>query len=218
MHWTLLDGSPRGRRSNTTILLGRMARGLEAAGCTTELHHLALPRERAEAPALDARAERFLLGFPLYTDAMPGQVMELFERLEPLQGRAGNPPTAFLVQSGFPEAGQSRAIERYLERLAARLGAPYLGTIVKGGIEGIQSMPAWMTRRLKERFEAIGRGLGATGRLDPRALRELAGPDWFRSWRRPVLRAVIALGSTQSWTRTLKANGAYAERLARPYS
>ncbi|MFH0902776.1 MAG: hypothetical protein V2A73_19265 [Pseudomonadota bacterium] len=217
MHWTLLDGSPRGRHSNTTILLGALARGLEAEGQTFELHHLALPRVRAEATDLVARAQRFLLGFPLYTDAMPGQVMELVERLEPLQHREGNPPLAFLVQSGFPEAGQSRAVEGYLALLARRLGSRYLGTIVKGGVEGMQAMPPSRSRKLLASLEGMGRSLGRDDRLDQDALRALAGPDWPNSWRSSIIRAVIRWASTPYWNRALKRNGSYERRFDRPY-
>ena len=85
-----------------------------------------------------AGAECVLLGFPLYTDAMPGMVKHFIEALEPLAGRKDNPSLGFLVQSGFPEGLHSRYVERYLEKLAERLGCPYLGTIVKGNGEGVR--------------------------------------------------------------------------------
>ena len=45
------------------------------------------------------KAECVLLGFPLYTDAMPGIVKAFIDRLEPFIGRKHNPPIGFLVQS-----------------------------------------------------------------------------------------------------------------------
>jgi hypothetical protein len=217
MRWTLLDGSPRGARSNTTILLGALAKGLTAAGHTTELLHLARGGDRVAAPARYAGAVRFLLGFPLYTDTMPGLVKEFIEALEPYQGRETNPPLVFLVQSGFPEPGQSRAVEAYLECLAHRLGSRYVGTIVKGGVEGIQAMPPWMTRPLLARMEQLGASLGATDELDPKLLRALAGPDWLKGWRSPILRLILAAGANPYWSRALKQRGAYARRFERPY-
>ena len=216
MRYTLLDGSPRAR-SNTGLLLRALARGLEAEGQEIELRHLARPRDRAEAPELFARAECVVLGFPLYTDSMPGQVMELIERLEPRIGQP-NPPIAFLVQSGFPEPGQSRAVERYLELLARRLRSRYLGTIVRGGVEGIQAQPPQMTRKLFARLERIGRTLGRTGALDARELRELAGPEWWTGLRRPLLRFFSWLGARMYWNRKLQQNGAYERRFDRPYA
>jgi hypothetical protein len=218
MRWSLLDGSPRGRRSNTAFLFGHLGHGLAQAGQNVEIRHLAVPAERHAAPEYFARAERFLLGFPLYTDAMPGQVMDFIERLAPLCGRTGNPPVAFLVQSGFPEPGQSRAVEALLERLARRLGSEYLGTIVKGGVEGIQTMPSWMTHKLVGRMQAIGRSLGKTGTMDARALRQLAGPEWLRGWRAPIMRLAVGLGTAMYWNGELKKNGAYERRFDKPYA
>ena len=217
MHWTLLNGSPRGRESNTTLLLTRLATGLEASGATTELLHLAHPADRDRAPARYAAAGRFVLGFPLYTDSMPGQVKAFMEALQPLQGRVGNPPMAFLVQSGFPEPGQSRAVEQVLERFAERMGSRCLGTIVKGGVEGIRLQPPWMARGLLGRVESIGRALGATDRLDPETLRDLAGPDWFTGWRRPLLSLATAAWANPFWSLTLRKHGAHARRFDRPH-
>jgi hypothetical protein len=199
-------------------LLDHLTRGLQAAGCSTEVEHLSLPHSQTRAKALFQRCERVLIAFPLYTDAMPGQVMAFFESLEDLCGRANNPRVAFLVQSGFPEAGQSRAVEHWLGLLAKRLGTPYLGTIIKGSIEGIQVMPAWMTRRMFKKIERIGYQLGASDRLDPKALRALAGPDWTSRWRLPFLKPWIRLGAGFYWDGQLKSNGAFERRFERPFA
>jgi NAD(P)H-dependent FMN reductase len=216
MRWTLLDGSPRAR-SNTGILLRRLARGLEKAGQETEILRLAHPAVAARAPERFAASERFVLGFPLYTDAMPGQVMDFIERLAPFAGRPTNPPIAFLVQSGFPEAGHSRAIVRYLELLAKRLGSPYLGTIVRGGVEGIQRKPEHKSERLLSRIENLGHGLGSRGQLETAALQELAGPERFEGLGALILRLMLPFANL-GWNRMLRQNGAYARRFDRPYA
>ena len=217
MHWALINGSPRGKRGNTVVLLDHLARGLAETGHSTEVVHLALPRGQATAKEQFRRGERIVIAFPLYTDAMPGQVMELFEALEEFSGRADNPPIAFLVQSGFPAAGQCRAVEHWLELFAQRLGARHLGTIVKGGVEGIRAMPPWMTRRLFREIEGLGHSLGSTGGFDPKALRKLAGPDWTSRWRISLFRLGVRLGATPFWNRLLKGNGAFARRFDRPF-
>jgi NAD(P)H-dependent FMN reductase len=218
MRFALINGSPRGARGNTAVLLAHLTRGLQAAGCATEVEHLSLPHSHPRAKALFCRCDRVLVAFPLYTDAMPGQVMAFFESLEELCGRANNPSIAFLVQSGFPEAGQSRAVEHWLGLLAKRLGTPYLGTIVKGNVEGIQVMPAWMTAKLFKKIERIGFELGASDRLDPKALRALAGPDWISPWRLPFVKPWIPLGAASYWNGQLKANGTFARRFDRPFA
>ncbi len=102
---------------------------------------------------------------------MPGIVKAFIESLAPFKDRPDNPPLGFLVQSGFPEAAHSRFVERYLQKLAQRLGSPYLGTIVKGGAEGTRIMPENMTHDLFAALEQLGRGF----RPDRPARPRLAG-------------------------------------------
>ncbi len=47
----------------------------------------------------------------------------------------------FFIQSGFPESGHSHYLEAYFELLSLRLQRVYLGTIIKGGMEGLQARP-----------------------------------------------------------------------------
>jgi hypothetical protein len=166
-----------------------------------------------------AAAECAWLGFPLYTDAMPGVVKHFIEALAPLVGRPHNPPLGFLVQSGFPEGLHSRYIERYLEKLAARLGSPYLGTIVKGGGEGVRMLPPQATRGLFSDLQALGAGLASRGRLDPQVLAHLAAPERFSWYLWPVFQVFLRLPIAHAYfDGMLKKNGAYTQRFARPFS
>ncbi len=109
-------------------------------------------------------------------------------------------------------------MERYLEKLARRLGAPYLGTIVKGNCEGARLMPESMTRALFESFYQIGRVFGETGRFDPLLLHKLAKPEHYSPLLAPVYRLFVRLPvAGLYWDQQLKKNGAYEKRFARPY-
>jgi len=164
------------------------------------------------------QAECAWIGFPLYTDAMPGMVKAFIEALEKLRGRLENPPVGFLVQSGFPEAAHSRHVERYLEKLAARLGSPYLGTIVKGGGEGVRMMPDNANRKLFESLQALGRGFGETGALNPHLLRQVAGIERYPAYLTPLFKLLVRLPLVNYyWDTQLKENLAYEQRFARPY-
>lgn len=219
MRLLVLDGSPRGPRSNTGLLLDALVRGFGAGGGQViGRHHLVRPAGRAEGLRLFPDSDAVLVGFPLYVDAMPAPVKEFIEALAPRVGAPRNPALLFLVQSGFPEACHSRPVERLLEKLAHRLGAPCLGTIVRPGVEGIRTMPPkWIARAL-EPFEALGRGLAVEGRLDPAILAALARPE--RLGRGPIAAVRVAIGryfAHRFWNERLRANGAMAERDARPY-
>ena len=158
------------------------------------------------------------MGFPLYTDAMPGIVKAFIETLEPLRGREGNPPIGFLVQSGFPEGVHSRHLERYLAKLAGRLGSPYLGTIVKGGGEGTRLMPESMNRKLFGNLAAIGQSLAEEGQFDAVSLRAIAKPERYPGILVPVFKMLSKTSLLNGyWNNQLKENGVYEERFARPF-
>jgi multimeric flavodoxin WrbA len=219
-HLTIFNGSPRGRKANTALLFEKFLDGFHAVpGHTGEVFDLNRQHDRPRFTQAFADAECVLLGFPLYTDSMPGLVKGFSETLEVYRDRAGNPPIGFLVQSGFPESTHSRHVERYLERLAARLGSPYLGTIVKGGVEGIQIMPDNMTRKLYTGLQQIGHTFAQTGRFDSNLLHALAKPEWYPAYLAPVFKLFVKTPiATFYWDGQLKKNGVYDQRFARPYA
>jgi multimeric flavodoxin WrbA len=213
---TIFNGSPRGRRGNTPLMLEQFALGF---GEPSETHHLVRMKETGRMVQAFAQAECIILGFPLYTDAMPGVVKHFIEALEPLTTRGNNPPLGFLVQSGFPEGLHSRYVERYLEKLAARLGSPYLGTIVKGNGEGTRGMPPQMTQELFTNLQALGAGLAANGRFDPEILANIAKPELFPAILGPVFQVFLRLPKAHGYFDwMLKQNGVYEQRFARPFT
>jgi multimeric flavodoxin WrbA len=216
---TVFNGSPRGKAGNTELMLAEFIRGfVTAGGRCDETVHLIRSDNRESLRQRFAEAESVLLGFPLYTDAMPGVVKALIEALAPLVGRKDNPPLGFLVQSGFPEAAHSRYVERYLQKLTVRLGSPYIGTIVKGGGEGTRQRPPKANQALFDTLHQLGEGFGRTGRLNPTLLQELAKPERFPKIAVPILKLMAKTPIAQLWwNQQLKANDAYAQRFARPY-
>ncbi len=212
---TLFNGSPRGKRGNTPIFLREFAQGF---GGASEMYHLIQIKQIEQHVQAFAEAECAWIGFPLYTDSMPGSVKHFFEALEPLVGRKQNPPVGFIVQSGFPEGLHSRYVERYFEKLAARLGSPYLGTIVKGNGEGVRIMPPEMTRDLFEGLQALGAGLARDGRLDREILARVASPERYPAYLGPVFQIFLRLPFAHSYfDDMLKKNNAYKRRFARPF-
>ena len=215
MKLLVCNGSPRGVSSNTTLLLGYFLAGFGATpGNCQELFQLNTESGRRDAVAAFAGADAVLIAFPLYTDAMPGIVKEFMEELALYKGKAANPALVFLVQSGFPEGSHTRYLVPYLEKFAGRLGCPYLGTIRRGGVEGIRSQPEFVNRKLFRRLNVLGRGFGATGKLDNKLLATLAGSDQLSKL---ALLAVNRISELMFWNPQLKRNGAFEHRFARPY-
>lgn len=216
----LLNGSPRGVRSNSLKMLSRVADGWErGGGQAPQVLHLSRRADFAKAVEGFAQHDTVLLGMPLYTDAMPALVMTYIEALAPYVGCPGNPRLAFLVQSGFFEALHSRFLERYLERLAQRLECSYAGTIVRGGAEVLFDKPEEKNERLWEQLRGLGESLAAGEKFDSDLLSEAAGVERFPRTTASIMRAVFKLPVSQSfWNKQLRENGVWNERNATPYA
>jgi len=150
---------------------------------------------------------------------MPGIVKEFIDALASLEGGASNPPLAFLVQSGFPEAAHSRYVELYLQSLAGRLCSPYLGALVRGGCEGVRLMPDKMNRSLFEQLGGLGGGLARDGAFNPANVRAFASVERYPGLLIPILKLVLKLPVAQMyWDSQLKKNDVYERRFDRPYA
>jgi multimeric flavodoxin WrbA len=219
-HLTIFNGSPRGKAGNTHILLEQFTRGFKSnTKRDYETYYLNRTREAERFQKAFANAEHVILGFPLYADAMPGIVMAFIETLEPFYDQDNAPSIGFLVQSGFPEAAHSRYVERYLEKLAQRLGHPYIGTIVKGNGEGVRVTPPEKNRSLFETLYQLGEVYGDTGQFGPELLKKLARPERFPKILTPLFKLLLKTKMANAgWDGELEKNGAYERRFAQPYA
>jgi putative NADPH-quinone reductase len=219
----LLNGSPRGKRSNSMKMLSRVAEGWERGdGQAPEVLHLAQHAHFERAVEAFSQADVVLLGMPLYTDSMPALVKSYIEALAPrvevAAAGGANPTLGFLVQSGFPEALHSRFLERYLEKLARRLRAPYAGTIVRGGGEALQAMPDEASKKLWAHLLTLGEQLARDRRFGEKELKAVAGVERFSALAAALLGLACKLPLMRFyWNGQLRKNGAWERRFAAPY-
>jgi hypothetical protein len=221
MKLAVFNGSPRGEKSNTGILLQQFLGGfIQIPGNCFEEYYLVHTNEHSNYARIFRESEAVLLAFPLYTDAMPGIVKAFIEELATQPMESGTQQKLlFLVQSGFPEAIHLATVEQYLLKLARRLGYDSPGVIIKGGVEGIQVMPPQMTRKLFSRLKALGEIFGRLGVLDEGLLKKVRGMKRFPRWIFPVIYLLKWMGMMDSsWNDTLKKNNAFERRFDRPYS
>ena len=212
---TLFNGSPRGERGNSAIFLKKLAEGFGAESKMVNLVNINATTEHVQA---FREAKAVWLAFPLYTDSMPGIVKHFIEALEPLVGVEGNPPIGFIVQSGFPEGLHSRFVERYLEKLASRLGSVYLGTIVKGNGEGGRIMPDNMNKNLFDGLNSLGRNLANGESLNPTTLASIAKPESYPKILAPVFKLFLKLPIAHFYfDEMLKKNDVFEKRFDRPF-
>lgn len=215
MKLTIFNGSPRGKVSNTKVLVDQFLDGfMKRNGNSYKNVYLNTTKDSDYFIKMFEEAEKFLLAFPLYVDSMPAIVKTFIESLEPLCGRKENPDIGFLVQSGLPESIHSRYVERYLKKLSARLGCNYMGTIIKGGVEGVQAKPVRMNKKLFNSFYQIGKTFGETGKFDEEIINRLAQPE---KYSKLYLWLFKLFGKFWYWDMMLKKNNAFEKRFAKPY-
>ena len=213
MQYLLFNGSPRGKTGNSEIILNNLIEGLsESPDVSTEVIRLNRPSSREEAAQKIASADCAILVFPLYTDAMPGIVMDFIEKLEPYKSSLVNLNLGFIVHSGFPEGKQSRAVEKYLVRLTTLLGAKYTGTVVAAGSMGISA------KRLKI-IRELGRRLPGTMVFDTDLISRASQFEELSKAMIPIMTILCKAGLLNSyWDKDLKKNGVFADRFAKPYA
>ena len=218
MQLTVSNGSPRGRKSNSTLLMEHFLKGFHSIeGNVSEIIYLHKVEETDKNVRAFESAEHAIMIFPLYTGAMPGVVKQFIEALEPMCDRTDNPSLGFIIQSGFPEPVHSRYVARYMEKLAKRLGCPHTGTVIRGGVEGIRVQPPWMTKRLYRAFFDLGEAYAETGRFDEKTIRKLAPRERLSAGRKLFFRILMAIGiSNMYWNRMLKRHNAFEKRFAHP--
>jgi NAD(P)H-dependent FMN reductase len=218
MKLAIFNGSPRRKNSNSTILLDRFINGFNRiSDYLPTIHYVAdtkLMNDNLEA--FDS-AEYVLIIFPLYTDCMPGVVKEFFEKIcerKMYQSKK----IGFIVQSGFPEIIHSVWVEKYLQKLVNRLNCDYLGTVIKGGVEGIKIMPPIMTKKLYKNFEMLGEYFANHQEFSPKIKAKLAKPYKMSYVRISFFKLFKSLGFTNFyWNMNLKKNEAFEKRYDRPY-
>lgn len=205
----IYNGSPRRKGSNTAMILEHIQsfyNDIEVRDLK-EIHHH------------DAWAESFkedshvLFMLPLYVHAMPGHVMAFIEKLQASPGSIG-----FIVQSGFPEASQSYYLEAYFELLSQRLEREYLGTAIKGGVEGLQIRPPKQQEKMMQSFVNIMDGLLNDGRMRDHDIEKMAIPKRLSN-KAILLYKVLEKTNLIHffWNKQLKDNQAFENRYARPY-
>jgi multimeric flavodoxin WrbA len=219
MKLLIINGSPRGVKSNSTLLAEKFLEGYESINNESlGQFRIVKASESSLIPEKILSVSHIVMIFPLYTDAMPGVVMKFFEEVYS-SGVLNGKQLGFIVQSGFPEAIHSVTLEKYLQKLAKRLNAEYLGTVIKGGVEGIQIMPPSMTKKLYANFRLLGEYFAKTGQFEPTIKETLMTPYKLSPSKVKIYKVGAKTGLTNFyWNSKLKEHNAMDKRDAKPYA
>ena len=207
----IYNGSPRRIDSNSSIILNKV---METLGSRVEV------RDLKQANQWDKWAESFshdqhvMFFMPLYVHAMPSHVMAFIEKLKPSMGSI-----SFFVQSGFPESSQSYYVEAYFNLLASRLKRTYLGTAIKGGMEGLRMSPKDVQENMIKPLVASIEHLISEGEFNQTDLDKMAIPIRFGKAMGMIFQLLVKIGVVNSllWDKQLKVNNAYKIRYNRPF-
>lgn len=219
MKLAIINGSPRNKKSNSKLLIDEFLKGFYTVDKeVADVYYLADLKKTDKAVDGFRENDTIIIIFPLYTDSMPGIVKEFIERIFFETGAEGK-KIGFIVQSGFPESKHSTFVERYLERLTVkRLKADYLGTIIKGGVEGIQIMPPRMTAGLFKSFHDLGKHFALTGQFSEQIKEKLRKPLILSTGRLILYRLFSLTGLNNFyWNSRLRKYGAFDRRFDKPY-
>ena len=206
----IYNGSPRRSGSNSALILKKV---LETLGDRVEIRDLKEVNKWAEWADTFKRENHVMFFMPLYVHAMPSHVMAFIEKLQVSRGSI-----SFFVQSGFPESSQSHYLEAYFEQLALRLGRTYIGTAIKGGIEGLQVRPPKAQEKIIEPMVKSIVNLVCEGSFNTNSICQLARPIRFGKGMEILLKVLIKIGLVNFfWDQQLKKNDAYEKRFDCPY-
>lgn len=220
MKLSIINGSPRGKSSNTRILLEKIQDGFSSVDSNYEFEeaYVKSEKDKGKFTHMFETSDIVIIGFPLYTDSMPGIVKELFEALDTSKIK-DNLRLGFLVQSGFSESYHSEFVKAYLAKLCQRLKVEYIGTAIKGGVEGIKIQPKWVTKKYLSLFFDLGQHLALDWELEENTIERLAQPKHLAGSRLLLTKFFIKTSLANFyWNSQLKENKAFDKRYAKPYS
>lgn len=211
MKTIIINGSPNGRKGNTEIFCRQFIQGMN--------NQLEIRYASEEDPAvLAADMEGFdhwLFFFPLYVNAMPGILKQLFEHLNPSDEKK----VGYVIQSGFEEAFQSDWLCAILRNFNRRMGYGDLGIVVAGGMAGVRYMPEKMNQKLFAHLVQAGLLYEQNGVLHQETIQQFGQLYRYNEKQLRRIRFFKKLGLADIfWNRMLKKHNAYPKRLDKPFA
>ena len=214
MKLVIINGSPRGKASNSDVILNWMITAIDKSLKVDRFYTAKINTHRETVNSIDDNSN-VLVVFPLYGDAMPGITKLFFEELEIIANKKENVKIYFIVHSGFVGAKHCRVIERYLVYLSDYLGFKYMGTAIKPGSEGIRLTPVEYIINIKNDFVELSKDITKGSEFSIDTLKRLAGfelpPEEYKTGIKQIK------GYSGYFADTLKQNNVFDKCFDKPY-
>lgn len=215
MSLLIFNGSPRGEKSNSDIIISWFMEGYESASKV----YLKKVKQHETFIEESKSFDQLLFVFPLYVDGMPAQVKSFFERMSQHKEDFKDKEVAFIIHSGFSEAIHSKNLEKYLARFAGIMEMKRYGVFIIPGSEGFRIMPQRMTAKKARIVAEIGRTYQVDKPFHKEGKAALEGPLVQSKAKVAYFNVLKKLGLTNLyWDQQLKKNNVFDKRFDAPYS
>ncbi len=215
MKLAIYNGSPRGKSSNSAKIAELLADNFNTSEIL--IHYISKPENHETAILNDA--DSYFIVFPLYADAMPFSVKLMFEEMDKNKDVYKNKPIYFFVHSGFPEAKQSRLLERYLRYFCKLIEARCMGVAIMGNSEGLRRMKDSSKRlqRIKENLVIFADDISKSKPYSKNSLQFFSGMETMPKFVLFLLKSMPGIFN-KVFDFMFKQNGAYDKRFNKPYA
>lgn len=213
MKLTVINGSPRGRDSNSTQIITSWMFP------RTSDYRLIYAKDiiKDEQILLDCTdSDVYFVIFPLYVDSLPAICKYVFDCLYSNKSLFEFKRIYYMVHSGFPEPKHSRCVEKYLCYFTELMRMQYMGTVIMGSSEAIQTVPRVYYRKRISALYKTGLHVKKGKPLSKEELYRISGRETLSVFAIILDKAINF--SKFYWKSILKKNGAYKHRLDKPYA
>ncbi len=232
MKISIFNGSPRGEKSNSTVINKWLAEGFVGHDYNEEnenekeskienrIKQHIIRNIKNHDMYIDEMAEnkKVVITFPLYADGMPAIVMRFFEKIYENREKLSGTEYLFVIHSGFPEAKHCYGLRDYLTNFVEKVNGKLYETIIYGGSEGTRLAPEKSQKKKRNAFNNIGSAYSKGIDIESADRNRLMKPLQLSKGTQLAFKLLSKTSLLNVyWDSSLKKNNAFEKRFDQPY-